>query len=173
MKPFEFLRKLASRYLLGNLIAMALVVVAVCLGVRYGLDIYTHHGEKIMIPDVRRKSFSDASYLLEDAKLKVVVSDTGYVPGLPPDCILEQTPASGEYVKSGHIVYLVVNATSTPTLTVPDVIDNSSLREAMAKLSAMGSQADAAAIHRRRARVGVRHHRKRTPCERRRQGVRE
>ena len=92
MKPFEFLRKLASRYLLGNLIAMALVVVAVCLGVRYGLDIYTHHGEKIMIPDVRRKSFSDASYLLEDAKLKVVVSDTGYVPGLPPDCILEQTP---------------------------------------------------------------------------------
>lgn len=50
MKPFEFLRKLASRYLLGNLIAMALVVVAVCLGVRYGLDIYTHHGEKIMIP---------------------------------------------------------------------------------------------------------------------------
>ena len=138
MKPFEFLRKLASRYLLGNLIAMALVVVAVCLGVRYGLDIYTHHGEKIMIPDVRRKSFSDASYLLEDANLKVVVSDTGYVPGLPPDCILEQTPASGEYVKSGHIVYLVVNATSTPTLTVPDVIDNSSLREAMAKLSAMG-----------------------------------
>ena len=69
MKPFEFLRKLASRYLLGNLIAMALVVVAVCLGVRYGLDVYTHHGEKIMIPDVRRKSFSDASYLLEDAKL--------------------------------------------------------------------------------------------------------
>lgn len=138
MKPFEFLRKLASRYLLGNLIAMALVVVAVCLGVRYGLDVYTHHGEKIMISDVRRKSFSDASYLLEDAKLKVVVSDTGYVPGLPPDCILEQTPASGEYVKSGHIVYLVVNATSTPTLTIPDVIDNSSLREAMAKLSAMG-----------------------------------
>ena len=67
-----------------------------------------------------------------------VVSDTGYVPGMRPDCILEQSPAPGERVKSGHVIYLTVNATQTPTITVPDVIDNSSLREAMAKLSAMG-----------------------------------
>ena len=41
-------------------------------------------------------------------------------------------------VKSGREIYLVVNAASTPTLTLPDIADNSSLREAQAKLRAMG-----------------------------------
>lgn len=87
---------------------------------------------------MRHKSFDDARYLLEDAGLQIVVSDTGYVRNLPPDCILDQSPAPGERVKSGHIIYVVVNASHTPTLTLPDVIDNSSLREAIAKLTAMG-----------------------------------
>lgn len=138
MNPSEFFGKFKSRYLLGNIAAMILVVVAACAGVKYGLDLYTHHGESIPIPDVRHKSFADAQFLLDEAGMQVVVSDTGYVPGLKPDCILEQSPAPGERVKSGHIIYLIVNASHTPTLTVPDVIDNSSLREAMAKLSAMG-----------------------------------
>ena len=51
---------------------------------------------------------------------------------------LEQSPAPGELVKSGHVIYVTVNASSTPSLALPDVIDNSSLREAMAKLTAMG-----------------------------------
>lgn len=138
MNPSEFLRKFKSRYLWGNICAMAIVVVVACAGVKIGLDVYTHHGESIPIPDVRHKLFADAEYLLEDAGLEVVVSDTGYVPGLRPDCILEQSPEPGERVKTGHVIYVIVNASHTPTLTVPDIIDNSSMREAMAKLTAMG-----------------------------------
>jgi len=138
MNPSEFFGKFTSRYFWGNICVMAIVVVVACAGVKYGLDVYTHHGESISVPDVRRKSFADAQYLLEDAGMQVVVSDTGYVRNLPPDCILEQSPEPGTNVKSGHIIYLIVNASHTPTITVPDVIDNSSLREAMAKLTAMG-----------------------------------
>ena len=138
MNPSEFFRKFTSRYLWGNICAMVLVVVLACVGVKLGLDVYTHHGESIPIPDVRHKTFADAQYLLSEAGLQIVVSDTGYVRNLPPDCILEQSPQPGERVKSGHIIYVTVNASHTPTLTVPDVIDNSSLREAMAKLTAMG-----------------------------------
>lgn len=68
----------------------------------------------------------------------MVVSDTGYVKTLPPGCILEQFPAAGEHVKPGRTVSVTINATHTPTITLPDVIDNSSLREAMARLTAMG-----------------------------------
>ena len=115
-----------------------MVVVLLCLGVKFGIDLYTHHGEEIAVPDVRHKAFSDASSVLEDVGLKVVVKDTGYVKTLAPDCILDQTPAPGEKVKSGRIVYVTINSPHTPTLTLPDVIDNSSLREAMAKLTSMG-----------------------------------
>ena len=138
MKASEFVRKIMSGYLWANLAAMAMVVVLLCLGVKFGIDLYTHHGEEIAVPDVRHKAFSDASSVLEDVGLKVVVKDTGYVKTLAPDCILDQTPAPGEKVKSGRIVYVTINSPRTPTLTLPDVIDNSSLREAMAKLTSMG-----------------------------------
>ena len=123
MKASEFVRKIMSGYLWANLAAMALVVILLCLGVKFGIDLYTHHGEEIAVPNVRHKVFSDASSVLEDVGLKVMVKDTGYVKTLPPDCILEQTPAPGEKVKSGRIVYVTINSPHTPTLTLPDVID--------------------------------------------------
>lgn len=138
MTSSEFINKFKSKYLWGNLAAMALVVVLLCVGVRFGIDLYTHHGEAISIPDVRHKSFADAERILKDAGLPVVVSDTGYVKNLPPDCVLEQNPAPGEKVKSGHVIYVTINSAHSPVITIPDVIDNSSLREAMAKLTAMG-----------------------------------
>ena len=121
MTSSEFINKFKSKYLWGNLGAMFLVLVLLCVGVKFGIDIYTHHGEAIRVPDIR-----------------IVVSDTGYVRSLPADCILEQTPAFGEVVKSGHIIYVTINSNHSPRITIPDVIDNSSLREAMAKLTAMG-----------------------------------
>ena len=138
MKSTEFIGKFKSRHLWGNLLAMAVTVALLMFGVKVGIDVYTHHGESIGVPDVRHKSFADAEHILSSLGLQVVVSDTGYVKTLPPDCILEQSPGPGEHVKSGHIIYVTVNASHTPTIALPDVVDNSSLREAMAKLTAMG-----------------------------------
>jgi beta-lactam-binding protein with PASTA domain len=87
---------------------------------------------------VKHKKYKDAERILDDLGLVVVVSDTGYVKTLPPDVILEQSIEAGEKVKSGRIIYLTVNALKTPTITLPDIIDNSSYREALAKLTAMG-----------------------------------
>ena len=138
MKTSEFFGKLRSSYLWGNIAAMAVVLVLACWGVQLALDIYTHHGEEVIIPNVKHKSFEDARHIMENAGLEVVVTDTGYVKALGPDCSLEQSPAAGEKVKTGHIIYVTVNATHSPTISLPDVIDNSSLRDAMAKLTSMG-----------------------------------
>lgn len=138
MKVSQFFGKFLSKYLWGNLLAMMLFVVAVCFAVKYGIDVYTHHGEKITVPNVVHKSYADAEHILKSLGLEVQISDTGYVKTLPPDCILEQSVKAGSIVKSGRIVYLVINASSTPTIAIPDVIDNSSYREARAKLTAMG-----------------------------------
>ena len=138
MTSSEFFNKFKSKYLWGNLFAMGVVVALLCVGVKFGIELYTHHGEAILIPDIRYKSFADAERILDDAGLQIEVTDTGYVRNLPPDCILEQTPGPGERVKEGHVIYVTVNSPHSPTITLPDVIDNSSLREAMAKLTSMG-----------------------------------
>lgn len=138
MKAKDFFGKIFSVRLWMNLLYMLIVILLLCMGVKFGLDIYTHHGEEISIPDVKHKLIEDATHILEGKELKVVVSDTGYVKTLPADCVLEQSPAAGQKVKSGRVVYVVINSSSSPLLTIPDIIDNCSYREARAKLMAMG-----------------------------------
>ena len=138
MTPSEFFNKFKSWFLWGNLLAMALVIVLLSVGVKFGLDIYTHHGEEVTVPDVLRKPSTDAQQLLAMARLNGMVVDTAYAKGMPEDCVLQQIPEAGSKVKSGRTIYLTVNSSHTPTRTIPDIIDNSSLREAMARLTAMG-----------------------------------
>lgn len=138
MKAKEFFGKLTSKFLWGNIIAMIIVVIALCFGVKYGLDSYTHHGEGIPVPDLKGMKFNEASYLLEQNGLHIVVTDSGYNRRLPADCILVQSPGYGTRVKTGHSIYVTVNSPSSPSVAIPDIIDNSSAREATAKLTAMG-----------------------------------
>lgn len=138
MKSSDFFGKLTSKYIWLNLLAMAIVLVLLMVGAKFGIDMYTHHGEAILIPDIRHKSYADAKQILANEGLLIEVTDTGYVRTLPADCILEQSPQPGDKVKSGHVIYVIVNSGNTPTITLPDIIDNSSVREAIAKLTAMG-----------------------------------
>ena len=75
---------------------------------------------------------------LDKQSLKSIVIDSSYVKGIPPGAILEQNPAGGSKVKEGRTVYLTINADSAPQVAVPDIMDNSSLRQAEAKLRALG-----------------------------------
>ena len=138
MNAKEFMGKIASHYILLHLFAMAVVIVLLCVGVKYGLDLYTHHGEGIEVPELKGMTYLKARLLLEEEGLNIVVSDSGYVKTMPADCILAQTPGLGTKVKSGHTIYVTVNSPSSPTFAIPDIVDNSSYREAEAKLMAMG-----------------------------------
>lgn len=138
MKTKEFFGKFCSKFLIGNLIAMILVIFALLLGVNYGLDWYTHHGEEIKVPNIEGMGIEKARAMLEEKGLIVVVTDSGYNKRLPADCVLNQNPGPGLTVKSGHTIYVIVNSSSSPTLAIPDVVDNCSYREAEAKLVSLG-----------------------------------
>ncbi|MBO4800762.1 MAG: PASTA domain-containing protein [Bacteroidaceae bacterium] len=131
-------KKLLAPVVWGNLLAMLLVVILLLFAVWKGMAIYTHHGEQIAVPDVVGAMESDARYQLEREGLVAVVTDSAYNKQLPAGCILEQQPAAGRKVKSGREILLTVNTERTPTMALPDIADNSSLREAQARLSAMG-----------------------------------
>ena len=138
MASRRFIDNFFSTYLWGNVLAIVILVVILSLGVRYGIDFYTRHGESIVVPNVIHKQFDEAQDIMSKVGLTIEVADTGYVKDLPPDCILEQTPVGGKRIKSTHVVYVTINAASAPTLELPDLIDNSSLREAQAQLLSMG-----------------------------------
>lgn len=134
----NFLRKLFGNYIVRHLMAMVLVVILLCVGIGFGLDAYTHHGEGIVVPDLKGMTYEKANALLDEKGLAIVVNDSGYNKQLPANSVLAQTPAFGQKVKQGHIIYVTVNSPHSPTFAIPDIVDNSSLREAEARLMAMG-----------------------------------
>ena len=138
MEAKEFFGKFASGFLWGNILAMVLVVVALAFGVKYGLDVYTRHGEGIEVPKIEGMAYQKARTLVEERGLNVMVTDSGYNKRLPAGSILIQNPGPGMKVKAGHTIYVTVNSPSSPTFAIPDVVDNSSYREAEAKLVAIG-----------------------------------
>jgi len=138
MKAKEFFGKLASPFLWGNLLAMLIVIVLLSFGVKYGLEWYTRHGEGVDVPKIEGIDYARVRLMLEELGLNVMVSDSGYNKALPANCVLAQNPGPGTSVKAGHTVYVTVNSPSSPSFPIPDIVDNSSYREAEAKLMAMG-----------------------------------
>lgn len=138
MKTKEFFGKFCSKFLIWNLIAMALVVILLVVGVNYGLDWYTHHGESIRVPNIEGVRITKAREMMEECGLEIVVTDSGYNKRLPADCVLTQSPGAGLTVKSGHTIYVTINSSNSPSVAIPDVVDNCSYREAEAKLISLG-----------------------------------
>lgn len=131
-------KKIFSPVVWGNLLAMCLFVALVITGFWYGTKVYTRHGEIITVPNVTRIQHEDAVLMLEQFELKAVVSDSGYNRNLAPGSVLMQQPIAGAEVKAGRKIYLTINSTSGPTLTMPDIADNCDVYEAEIRLRTMG-----------------------------------
>ena len=127
-----------NKYFWINIAAMIVVVGLLLFGTLKGIDIYTHHGEAVVVPDVKGMTVGEAGKAFENKGLACVISDSTYVKDKPAGCILDYNPAAGQKVKEGRIIYLTINAINIPLQAVPDVADNSSLRQAEARILASG-----------------------------------
>ena len=134
----EFRKNFFSRKVALNFLAAILLLIAIFMGAFYALNPYTHHGEKIKVPNIKKKTIKAAKKDLMKQGLIIQVSDTLYLKNLPADIVLEQIPSPGRVVKPGRIIYVVINAGHSAIKVLPDVIDNSSAREAKAILQAAG-----------------------------------
>ncbi len=136
IKEFFSLKK--NFFFWGNLLLMTALVVALIVGVFKWLDSYTRHDVSVTVPDVEGMTLGEAEALLQKCTLVAIVSDSTYNTQRPGGIVLDMTPAAGAVVKDGRTVYLTINTRRPPMREIPDLIDNSSLREAVARLQAMG-----------------------------------
>jgi beta-lactam-binding protein with PASTA domain len=67
-----------------------------------------------------------------------IPDDYAYIKGVPVGAIINQRPAANAKVKRGRKIYLTVSSGNQPMITVPDIADNSSLRQAESRLRAAG-----------------------------------
>lgn len=131
-------KKLISPMVWGNGLAMLLFLAIVIWGTMIFLNNYTRHGESIEVPDFRGQKPEAAMMRLESLGLIGVVTDTGYVTTQAPYTLLDQSIAPGKHVKTGRTINLTVNANGARPMTVPDLANNTSVREAEARLKTLG-----------------------------------
>lgn len=112
-------------------------MIAVAALIYLAMSIYTRHGSALTVPDVTGLLYEDAKGRLEDEGLEVVISDSVYTEGKKSGEIAEQNPVAGSEVKSGRMIYLIVQSDRPPEVDMPALIDLS-LREANGMLEARG-----------------------------------
>lgn len=134
----DFFSFKTNKYFWLNLLAMAVVVTLLFFGVLKWLDAYTRHGEAVVVPDVKGMTVGEAEQLFRNRGLVCIVSDSTCVKNKPAGSILDVNPSIGQKVKEGRLIYLTINTLSVPLRPVPDVADNSSVRQAQAKILASG-----------------------------------
>lgn len=121
-----------------NVMLAAGLLFAIPIGILYALGVYTHHAEKIEVPDVVGMPAYTAEEMLDDSQLVAVVSDSDYVEKFPPGTVLTQVPKAGSEVKSGRIIYLTINRKGKAPVRMPDLIRNVTVRIAETQLKQLG-----------------------------------
>ncbi|MBO7629887.1 MAG: PASTA domain-containing protein [Bacteroidales bacterium] len=121
-----------------NIAAMLVVVVlAVLLTLRW-TGSYTQHGKAIQVPDVTGIDEAEAIAALQAKKLRGISNDKSYVKDVPAGVVVAQRPEADAKVKRGRMVYLTLSSGNEPMIALPDIADNSSLRQASSQLRAAG-----------------------------------
>lgn len=138
MKIKEFFSFKKNKLFWINLGLMVITLIFLLIVVMKWLDSYTNHGEGVVVPNVKGMAVNQASTHLKNMGLNYIVSDSNYVKGVPAGNVLDYSPSAGQTVKKGRTIYLTINRLSIPEVAVPDVADNSSLRQAEARILAAG-----------------------------------
>lgn len=128
-----------KKYPLWKNVVAIIVLWVVVIGVAYwGSGVYTRHGQEVAVPDLQGLTADQAIRRLEALGLEGEVRDSIYNKQLQPDLVCAQTIHAGNYVKVGRVVGLTINSDRAPSLVLPDIGDNMSVREAEARLKSMG-----------------------------------
>ncbi len=102
------------------------------------IDFSTHHGQEIVVPNLKAMSVDQAEDVLDELDLGYELIDTiEYNPSIPKFGVVKQDPIAGSRVKEGRKIYIKINAGAFGTVVVPNLVEQT-LRQAIPTLKAMG-----------------------------------
>ena len=102
----EFFSFKTNKYFWVNILVMIVAVVLIVFGVMKWLDVYTRHGEAVVVPDVKGMTVDEASKMFRNHGLVCVVSDSNYVKNMAAGIVLDVNPGIGQKVKEGRTISL-------------------------------------------------------------------
>ena len=101
------------------------------------LGFYTHHGEAIVVPDLRGLSVKDAMTRADEGNLLVEVVDSFFQSERSIGTVIEQNPKYGMKVKRDRVIFLTINSRFPEQIKMPDLV-GTTLRQATAIMETYG-----------------------------------
>ena len=123
--------------LLTHLLIMAGVSLLLIVLLIFGLDLYTHHGETVKVPDLRGKTLAEMQRILDDVGLEYEINDSTYSNTAIPGTVREVVPAPGSEVKNGRIIFIAINGFHQRLQTIP-IYKDQSARQILSLLKGLG-----------------------------------
>lgn len=105
------------------------------------ISLFTHHGEKIPLPDMVGLSMEEASDSAAFYGFSMIVMDSVYDPRQERGTILIQDPLPATFVKEDRKVYVTVAGSTPEKVKMPNLIDLS-VRQAVEKINMANLQID-------------------------------
>lgn len=121
-----------------NVVLMIAVLIIAPVATLFYIDHYTHHGERIEVPNLDGVDLDDAIDMLAESGLVAEVTDSINKEGYRPGAVCSQTPKAGSEVKEGRTVYLTVIRFGEAMVAFPNVSGYSTADEARQILTNLG-----------------------------------
>ncbi len=134
MSFFSFLR--SKVFFRHTMIAVVVTIVIMWLILRM-LNIYTRHGQAIVVPNFIGVSLAKIDDFASDNDLEAAIVDSVYEMSLPKGTVAMQDPLPGTKVKKNRKIYLTVVALKPEQVAMPNLVDLT-LRQATSMLETYG-----------------------------------
>ena len=135
----NFVSFITSKVFFKHLVIISLVFVMLVALASIGLSIYTAHGDKISMPDLRGMTMEQVVEASSDYNFEFKIVDSMYIPEQKKGTVIDLTPKPGFSIKKNRVVFLTMNSVNPEFIKMPDLV-NTSLRQAKSTMESYGLQ---------------------------------
>jgi len=128
----DFLKFLGSKLFLKHLLLAVAVSLIILLTILVWLKIYTHHGQKISVPDLTGLTIEEVEDVVASRKLNFFVIDSTYANDMPRGTVIKQNPKPNDKVKVKRRIFVTMNAINPEKVTMPNLVTLSHRQAVMA-----------------------------------------
>lgn len=137
MSKKPVIKKFPGNSILLNIVAIGVVSIVLLILVFLFLNVYTRHGQNVIVPQLHGLQEKEAAVILKSKGLDIQVIDSIYKKDAVPGSVIEQSPKANNKVKKGRDIYITIYAHNPQQVSVPGLVDFST-RQAMALLNSIG-----------------------------------
>jgi len=135
MSLFKFI---FSKAFVKQLVLAAVLLLVLVFLILSWLKFTTNHNQHIVVPDVSKLTYDQATKKLKEVELRLEILDSAnFNPDYPKYSVIEQIPEAGQKVKENRKIYITLNPSGFRSVEIPPLVGRTR-RQAEPTLRALG-----------------------------------